>query len=411
MTSASLASDPACRQPPALPRAFLPLMALACGIAVANIYYVQPLLDQLALGFHTSVAGISSVPACTQLGYACGLIGLGPLGDRYARHRVILITGAALVLMLVLAGAATSVPVLAAASLGVGLTASVTQQIVPLVAHLAPAERRGRAVGLVMSGLLLGIIGGRVLAGLLGQWLGWRMVFGVAAALNLASLLMLWRVLPRLPVDDTSTRGYLRLVGSTLAQFGKHAELRSAGLVGGLFFGSFSIFWVGLTPLLAGSPYHLGPAAAGLFGVLGLSGAVVAPLSGRRSDRPGGPRKVLYVALAAVLASWAAFAGAVSAMPWLILGVVVLDMGVQGAHIANQTRIFALDAAARSRINSVYMTLYFLGGAAGTAVAGQAWELGRWPAVVGAGTCFAALALLLHAAWKPRRAAAAAGAR
>ncbi len=385
-----------------VPRAFLPLMAMACGVAVANIYYVQPLLDQLATSFHSSVSGISSVPAATQLGYAAGLIGTGPLGDRYPRHRVIIAMGIALVLMLACAALAPSVPLMAAACLGVGLTASVAQQIIPLVAHLAAPERRGRAVGLVMSGLLVGILGGRVLAGLLGQWLGWRMVYGLAAVLNLGSLLMLWRVVPRLAPDDTSARGYLQLLGSTLAQFPRHALLRSAGIVGALFFGAFSVFWVGLTPLLASPAYHLGPAVAGLFGLLGLSGAIVAPLSGRRSDRPGGPRRVMFLGLAAVLAAWGAFAFGARSLAWLVVGVIVLDMGVQGAHIANQTRIFALDAASRSRINAVYMTLYFLGGSAGTLVAGQAWALGGWPAVVGAGAAFAAAALLLHAVWNPR---------
>ena len=403
-TLSPAAGSPAAPHAAPLPRAFLPLMALACGVAVANIYYVQPLLAQLAAAFHTSVGGISSVPAATQLGYAVGLIALGPLGDRYPRHRVIMGMGAALVLVLLAATFAVSVPMMAVASLGIGLTASVAQQLIPLVAHLAPAERRGRAVGLVMSGLLVGILGGRVIAGLLGQWLGWRMVYGLAALINLGSLVMLWRVVPRLVPDDTSARGYPQLVASTLAQFARHAELRSAGLVGGLFFGAFSVFWVGLTPLLASPAYHLGPAAAGLFGILGLSGAVVAPLSGRRSDRPGGPRRVMFVALSAVFASWGLFAFGAHGLAWLVLGVAVLDMGVQGAHIANQTRIFALDAASRSRINAVYMTLYFLGGAAGTLVAGQAWAFGGWTAVAAAGAGFSLLALLLHAVWNPRRA-------
>ena len=386
---------------PQLPRAFLPLMAMACGIAVANNYYVQPLLDQLAGSFHSSVSGVSAVPAATQLGYAAGLIGTGPLGDRYPRHRVILGMGTALVLMLVCAALAPNVPFMAAACLGMGLSASLAQQIIPLVAHLAAPQRRGRAVGLVMSGLLVGILGGRVLAGLLGQWLGWRMVYGLAALLNLGSLLMLWRVLPRLEPDGGPAGGYLRLLGSTLAQIPRHAQLRSAGIVGGLFFGAFSVFWVGLTPLLAGSAYHLGPAVAGLFGILGLSGAIVAPWAGRRSDQPGGPRRVMFVGLCAVLAAWGAFAFGARSLAWLVLGVVLLDMGVQGAHIANQTRIFALDEASRSRINAVYMTLYFLGGSAGTLVAGQAWALGGWPAVAGAGSAFAAAALLLHALWNP----------
>ena len=389
---------------PALPRLFLPLMAVACGVAVANIYYVQPLLEQLARSFHTSVAGIAAIPTATQVGFACGLIGLGPLGDRNPRHRVILGMGTALVFMLLLASAAPTITLLALASLGVGLMASIAQQIVPLVAHLAPPQQRGRAVGLVMSGLLVGILGGRVLGGLVGQALGWRAVFALAALLNAASLAMLWRTLPRLPANDTSAPSYIHLVASTLGQFRKHAELRAAGVTGGLLFGAFSVFWVGLTPLLGSAAYGLGPAAAGLFGILGLSGALVAPVSGRHADHPGGPRRVLLVALAGVLASWALFALGGHGLVWLVLGVVVLDAGVQGAQIANQTRIYALDAASRSRINAVYMTQYFIGGAAGTFAASHAWALGGWPAVVFTGAAFSALALVLHATWNPSRA-------
>ncbi|MHB1667645.1 MAG: MFS transporter [Thiomonas sp.] len=391
---------------PELPRLFLPLMALACGVAVANIYYVQPLLEQLALSFHTTVAGIAAIPTATQVGFACGLIGLGPLGDRYPRHRVILGMGAALVFMLLLASAAPNIALLAAASLGVGLMASIAQQIVPLVAHLAPPQQRGRAVGLVMSGLLVGILGGRVLGGLVGQALGWRAVFALAALLNAASLVMLWRTLPRLPANDTTAQSYGHLVASTLGQFRKHAELRAAGVTGGLFFGAFSVFWVGLTPLLGSPAYGLGPAAAGLFGILGLTGALVAPVSGRHCDHPGGPRRVLLVALVGVLAAWALFAFGGHGLIWLVLGVVVLDAGVQGAQIANQTRIYALDAASRSRINAVYMTQYFIGGAAGTFAASHAWALGGWPAVVLTGAAFSALALVLHVGWNPGKAAA-----
>ena len=401
MSSSSPAANP---RVAALPRAFLPLMALACGVAVANIYYAQPLLERFALTFHTTVAGIGVIPTATQVGFACGLIGLGPLGDRYPRHRVILGMGAALVLMLLLAAAAPTVAVLATASFGLGLMSSIAQQIVPLVAHLAPPQQRGRAVGQVMSGLLVGILGGRVLGGLVGQAGGWRMVFLLASLLNAASLAMLWRTLPRLPADDTSAQSYARLVASTLAQFRKHADLRAAGITGGLFFGAFSVFWVGLTPLLGSPAYGLGPAAAGLFGILGLTGAMVAPLSGRHSDRAGGPRRVLFLALAAVLAAWGLFAFGTHGLIWLILGVVVLDAGAQGAQIANQTRIYALDAASRSRINAVYMTQFFIGGALGTFAASHAWALGGWPVVVATGATFSALALGLHAMWNPGRA-------
>ena len=373
-------------------------MALACGISVANIYYAQPLLEQFARQFHTTVAGVAAVPSASQIGYAAGLLLLGPLGDRYARHTVILIMAALLVPALLAAAFAPSVALLAGASFAIGMLSSIAQQIVPMVAHLAPPQSRGKAIGLVMSGLLVGILGGRVLAGGIAALANWQAVFAFAAVVNMAMGLMLWRVLPRLPAEGQTGRSYLSLVGSTMAQFGKHRDLRFAGVTGGLFFASFSVFWVGLTPLLQSPAYGYGPAVVGAFGILGIMGATVAPISGRYSDRPGGPRRVLFAALSLTLLAWAVFAAGAHGLWWLIAGVLLLDAGVQGSQIANQTRIYALDAAARSRINAVYMTLYFIGGSIGSFVASHAWTAGGWTAVTLAGAGFALAALLLHAA-------------
>lgn len=379
-------------------------MALACGVSVANIYYAQPLLEQFAQQFHTTVAGVAAVPSATQIGYAAGLLLLGPLGDRHPRHRVILTLAALLVPALLCAALAPGVALLAAASFAIGMLASLAQQIIPLVAHLAPAQSRGKAIGLVMSGLLVGILGGRVLAGAIAAVLGWRAVFVFAAAANAAMGVMLWRVLPRLQMAVQTRQSYVALLRSALAQFALHRELRLAGLTGGLFFASFSVFWVGLTPLLQSPAYGFGPAAVGTFGVLGIMGALVAPVSGRHSDRPGGARRVLFVTLTLTLLSWAVFALGAHGLGWLIAGVLLLDAGVQGSQIANQTRIYALDASARSRINAVYMTLYFIGGAVGSFVASHAWTAGGWNAVTAAGAGFALAALLLHAAGAMRRA-------
>lgn len=382
--------------PPLSPH-FIGYMAVACGISVANIYYAQPLLEQFAQQFHTTVAGVAAVPSSTQIGYAAGLLLLGPLGDRHARHRVILFMAALLVPALLGAALAPTVLLLAAASFAIGMLSSIAQQILPMVAHLAPPQARGKAIGLVMSGLLVGILGGRVLAGGIAGLLDWRAVFVFAAGVNVAMWIMLWRVLPRLPADDQAAgHNYVALLGSTLRQFALHRDLRFAGLTGGLFFASFSVFWVGLTPLLQSPAYGFGPAAVGAFGILGIMGATVAPISGRHSDRPGGPRRVLFVALALTLLSWGLFAAGTLGLLWLIAGVLVLDAGVQGAQIANQTRIYALDAAARSRINAVYMTLYFIGGSVGSFIASHAWTAGGWHAVTAAGAGFALAALLLH---------------
>ena len=383
---------------PPLSRHFIGFMAVACGISVANIYYAQPLLEQFARQFHTTVAGVAAVPSATQIGYAAGLMLLGPLGDRHARHRVILIMAALLVPALIGAALAPSVTVLALASFAIGMLSSIAQQIIPLVAHLAPPQARGKAIGLVMSGLLVGILGGRVLAGGIASLFDWQAVFFFATVVNIGMWVLLWRVLPRLPADErASGQSYVALLGSTLKQFALHRDLRFAGLTGGLFFASFSVFWVGLTPLLQSPAYGFGPAVVGAFGILGIMGATVAPISGRHSDRPGGPRRVLFVALTLTLLSWAVFEPGLHGLVWLIAGVLVLDAGVQGAQIANQTRIYALDAAARSRINAVYMTLYFIGGSVGSFVASHAWTAGGWTAVTAAGAGFALAALLLHA--------------
>ncbi len=389
---------------PPLSRHFIAYMAVACGVSVANIYYAQPLLEQFAQQFHTTVAGVAAVPSATQIGYAAGLMFLGPLGDRHARRRVILIMAALLIPALIGAALAPSVLLLATASFAIGMLSSIAQQIIPMVAHLAPPQARGKAIGLVMSGLLVGILSGRVLAGGIAALLNWQAVFVFATLVNIGMWLMLWRVLPRLPVDAHATdQSYIALLGSTVKQFALHRDLRFAGITGGLFFASFSVFWVGLTPLLQSPAYGFGPAVVGAFGILGIMGATVAPISGRYSDKPGGPRRVLFVALALTVLSWALFAPGTHGLWWLIAGVLVLDAGVQGSQIANQTRIYALDAAARSRINAVYMTLYFIGGSVGSYVASHAWTAGGWPAVTLAGAGFALAALLLHAASGTRR--------
>lgn len=382
---------------PSLSRHFIAYMAVACGVSVANIYYAQPLLEQFARQFHTTVAGVAAVPSATQIGYAAGLMFLGPLGDRHARHRVILIMAALLVPALIGAALAPSVLLLATASFAIGMLSSIAQQIIPMVAHLASPQARGKAIGLVMSGLLVGILGGRVLAGGIAALLNWQAVYAFATLVNIGMWIMLWRVLPRLPVDVHATdQSYAALLGSTLKQFALHRDLRFAGITGGLFFASFSVFWVGLTPLLQSPAYGFGPAVVGAFGILGIMGATVAPISGRYSDKPGGPRRVLFVALALTVLSWALFAPGTHGLWWLIAGVLVLDAGVQGAQIANQTRIYALDAAARSRINAVYMTLYFIGGSVGSFVASHAWTAGGWMAVTATGAGFALAALPLH---------------
>ncbi|MGC1549876.1 MAG: MFS transporter [Rhodanobacter sp.] len=368
-------------QPP-LSRSLVLLLATACGVFVASIYFNQPLLGAIAADLHTSVPAIAAVPTATQIGYAMGLLLFGPLGDRFERRRVISIMGPLLALALFATTAVHSLAGLIAASFAVGLLATVTQQIIPLAAHLAAPEERGRTVGTVMSGLLLGILCGRFFSGYLGSVWGWRSAFALSGVLVLALVGLLRLRLPR--VHGEHHVSYPQLLASVFGVGRRHATLREAALVGALLFGAFSVFWVSLTPLLAGPTFGLDGRTAGTFGLIGAAGALIAPIAGRRADRSG-PRRVLSWAIGAVLLSFVVFAMGGHSLWLLALGTVILDLGIQAALIANQTRIFALDPAARSRINAFFMTMYFGGGALGSALAGIAWQHGGWLSAMGAG--------------------------
>lgn len=386
-------------QPPVaefeMSRGFIALMAFTCGAAVANLYYNQPMLGLIARAFATDAAGVAAVPTATQLGYAAGLLLLGPLGDRYDRRRVILALAVALALTLFATAAAPTVAWLAACSFAVGMSATLVQQVIPLVAHLAPEQHRGRIVGTVMSGLLLGILCGRFIAGLVGEQFGWRAMFaasGVAAALL---GLVLMRALPVL--KPHSHGSYLDLLRSTFALAARHRILREAALGGALLFGAFSAFWVSLTPLLESAAFHMDARAAGVFGLIGAAGALMAPLAGRWSDRRG-PIAVLGAAIAAVVLSFGLFYVSAHSLAGLVAGTLLMDLGIQAALIANQARIFALDPLARSRINAFFMTIYFLGGALGAWCASHAWSAGGWHAAMAVGAAFALGAGLVRVA-------------
>ncbi|RKF47075.1 MFS transporter [Paraburkholderia fungorum] len=374
-------------------RGLLLLLATIAGVAVANIYYNQPLLDNLRQSFPNSASWVGAVPAVTQLGYAAGMLLLAPLGDRFDRRRLILLQIAGICVALVLASTAPTLTVLIVASLAIGVLATIAQQAVPFAAELAPASGRGHAVGTVMSGLLLGILLARTAAGIVAEYFGWRAVFGasVVALLALAVVIIL-----RLPKSKpTSTLPYGKLLVSMWHLVVEHRALREASLTGAAMFAAFSIFWSVLALLLAGAPFHLGPQAAGLFGIVGAAGAMAAPLAGKFSDRRG-PRAIITVSIVLVAISFVVFALSAKSIVGLVIGVIVLDIGVQAAQISNQSRIYALKPEARSRVNTVYMVAYFIGGAVGSGVGAVVWPAFGWVGVSVAGVAFAGLAAWNH---------------
>ena len=386
MTQASTSTLPARHAPPALSGLMIFAMAAACAVAVANIYYNQPMLGVIEHAFPGSAA-TGLIPTATQLGYALGLFLLVPLGDVLDRRTLITAQFGLLAMALAAAAAAPTPALLVAASLLVGCTASVAQQIIPFAATLATPERRGGVIGTIMGGLLCGILLSRTLAGFIAQNLGWRAMFWIAVPMALAAAGAMAAVLPR-----NQPRSGLRY-GEALASLrglwrGQPVLRRSTVMQAGLF-GSFSAFWTILALHLERPPFNAGADVAGLFGVIGAVGVIAAPIAGRLADRRG-PRLVIALGAALTLASWAAF-GLWASIPGLVIGVTLLDFGVQGSLVSNQHIVYALEPAARSRLNTLFMTGMFLGGSFGSAGATIAWHHGGWGAV----TCFgAALALI-----------------
>ncbi len=382
------------------------LMAVTCGAAVANLYYAQPLLPTIAHAFSVPEGTAGLLVTVTQVGYVIGLTLLVPLGDLLDRRKLI----AALLLLAAAAeAAAAAAPAFAAfaAAIGVaGVCACVAQMIVPMASSLAADHERGRVVGKVMSGLLIGILLARTVSGLIAGAFGFRTVFVFAAASMLVLAAVLWRALP--PVASTTDRSYGPLLRSVLTLIREHPVLRQRMALGAVGFGCFSVLWTSLAFLLSGANYNYGNATIGLFGLAGVAGASMAPIAGRLSDQGRG-RLAVTASLITLLASWGLLALGKSSLAPLVAGIVVLDLAVQALQISNQHAIYALDAAARSRLTTAYITSMFLGGAAMSAISSALYESGGWSAVCVLGAVITATGLVTWAltarALSPMRAA------
>ena len=376
------------------------LLASGAGLSVATLYYSQPMLGVLGGDIGASTQAVGFLPTLTQLGYALGIFFLAPLGDRHDRRRIILAKAAVLFAALLLAALSPSLPALLAASLVVGLTATMAQDIVPAAATLAPERHRGKVVGTVMTGLLLGILLSRVLSGFVAEHWGWRAMFA-AAAVSIALIgVAAWLQLPRFTA--TTQLPYPALLHSLRTLWKQHAALRRATMAQGLLAVGFSAFWSTLAVMLHGAPFHLGAAAAGAFGLAGAAGALAAPIAGRIADRRG-PQMVTRLGAGLVVVSFAAL-GLAGIIPpgvqlWLLVASAIgFDLGFQAALIAHQTIIYGLDAGARSRLNAVLFTGVFAGMATGSALAALLFAQFGWMAVVALATSTALAAFALRLA-------------
>lgn len=383
---------------PALSPALIMLMSVATGLAVASNYYAQPLLDTIAHAFSLSPGLAGVIVTAAQLGYAAGLLFLVPLGDMFERRRlIVLMTMLAAVGLLITATSQTLWMMILGTAL-TGLFSVVAQLLVPLAATLATPERRGRVVGTVMSGLLLGILLARTVAGLLASLGGWRTVFWVASVLMVLMALALWRGLPK--VEEKSTLNYPQLLRSIVTLFAHDSVLRTRALLGCLSFASFSILWTSMAFLLASPPFNYSEATIGLFGLAGAAGALGARPAGGLADK-GKAHLTTTFGLVMLLLSWGAIALGASSVLALIVGILVLDLTVQGVHITNQSVIYHSHPDARNRLTAGYMTSYFIGGAGGSLISASAWQHAGWYGVCTAGALVSLLALLVW--WHSQR--------
>jgi len=375
------------------------LMATTVGVVVANIYYAQPLLADIAQSFGLTVTNAGAIAMLSQAGTATGMFLFVPLGDKFERRSLITWLMLGTVVALLLFANAPNVMGLAAASFAVGAFAANVHVMVPFAAQLATDQQRGRVVGTMVGGILFGILLARTFSGSLGAWLGWRAVYGTAAMAMLGLVAVIHTQLP-------SSRPALiiswpDLMHSTLRLVRRHARLRESALLGALCFAAFSAVWTTLIFLLETPPYHYGSGMAGIFGLVGAAGAAGAPTFGHLAGKHG-PRATIRMALWLTLAAFVMM-GLLGKHFWgLVAGIILMDLGIQIAHVCNQTRIYSIDPAARSRLNMVYMFCYFTGGAGGSYLGAVGWHLAGWWGVCwfGAGV----LGLALIAEWNYDRA-------
>ncbi|WP_238361061.1 MFS transporter [Iningainema tapete] len=361
------------------------IMAICSGAAVANLYYNQPLLEIIQQKFHASAHATGLIPMFTQIGYALGIFLLVPLGDLHERRSLIVTMLGLTTVALAAAAISPSLTWLLVASCAIGITTITAQLIIPLAAQLAQPQERGKVVGMVMSGVLIGILLARTISGFVGASLGWRAMYWLASGLMVVLAVTLSKFLPK--SQPSLQVSYSRLIGS-LFQLMQQRVLREASLAGAMSFAAFNVFWSTLVFLLAQPPFYYGSEVTGLFGLVGVVGAIAAPLVGRLADKRS-PKLTVGLGLIMTTLSFVLLLSFKYQLFGLIVGIILLDLGVQTTMISNQARIYSLPKYLHSRLNAIYVTFYFMGGALGSFLGTYAWSRWQWQ-----GVCLVALMML-----------------
>jgi predicted MFS family arabinose efflux permease len=351
------------------------LMAFCTGLIVANIYYCQPLVILVAKDFGLTESHAGKITYLTQAGYAVGLFLLVPLGDMFERKKQILIITGLAVASLLVAGFSHSFLILEVACVLIGASSIVPQLILPMAANLSTDETRGQTIGVIMSGLLIGILASRALSGSIGFLWGWRSVYFMAAGI---CLFLMGLMAKRFPQSKPSFKGsYSELMSSMWSYVKTQPVLREASLINFFAFAVLSAFWTTMVLYLASPPYGFQTLQIGLFGIAGAAGALAAPLVGKLSGRSN-PRRNVVIGLTFQLISIALFYFTGNYLVMFVLGIIIIDIGQQAIHVTNQTRIYAILPEARNRLNTVFMSVSFVGAACGSALGLWLWEHGQW---------------------------------
>jgi len=383
------------KEPLSITRAVTLLFAAACGISVANIYFAQPLLDQLSEAFGINHSTIGIIITITQIFYGLGLLLLVPLGDLLNQRRLIIGQMLLSTMALVIVGTAFSSIVLFAGMALVGLLAVVTQTLVAFAATMASSAERGKVVGIVTSGIVIGILLARTFAGILTDLAGWRSVYLVSAVIMLLMACMFAKVLPHAE-REVKSLSYIRLIRSVLDLFIQERTLRIRSFLAMLIFADFSILWTSLVLPLSTPPFALSHSAIGAFGLVGVAGALAAARAGKLADQGYGQRTT-GISLALLLLSWLFIRYLEHSLIALVIGIILLDLAVQAVHVTNQAMILPLRAEARSRLTAGYMVFYSIGGASGSIASTQMYAYFGWGGVCLLGASISAFALLFWA--------------
>lgn len=383
---------------PKLSNSVLYLMSVSAGLVVANLYYNQPLLHLISVTYNVTESAVSNVALATQLGYAMGLLFIIPLGDKISNHKILRFDFLLMVISLVAAGLSNTLLLLIISSFCIGFTSAIPQLFVPMAAQLTDEKGRGRAIGIVMSGLLIGILGSRIISGFIGDLFGWRVMYYAGAIMMVALYALLRWKLPKLTPDYKGTYG--NLMSSLWYYFKTEPSLRLAALRGGLAFAGLSAFWTTLVFLMEDN-FGYGSSVTGAFGLFGIVGALAATVVGKMNNRFN-KNKIITFSIIIIIVSWLIFLFSDFSIIGLIIGVILIDLGLQALHITNQNIIFSKNPEARNRVNTIYMVGFFIGGALGTTLGAVAWEKYSWDGVALLGLSLSIIIAVVHLIFKKK---------